>query len=227
MKTKMFLVCAVAFVMSQVANAQVWAGGSLGFDYSSSDKGEKITNFSLNPVVGFELAEKWDLGLELGYSHSLNKTDSEDVTSYVWRAVNRKTSTNALSVEPFVRYSFLKAGIVTFFVDGTVGYGYAKSKIDYSLSESDFSGILVEKTGYTTETTCNNYLVGFRPGVKIELTSHLELESHLGFVGYTHSEVDASSVNDGSTSAGGKTVTDKFGFTANSTALNLGLIWKF
>lgn len=227
MKTKVFLLCAMTLFLAQAAKAQMWMGGSVGFDYSSPKTSNKITTFTLSPTVGYSLNSKWDLGVELSYGFTQDKTD--DVSGpYVYAVLHSKNVTNSISVEPFVRYSFLKTGIVTFFIDGGFGYTYAKRNKDYSKEATSFvESIPSESISYTSKGTSNNFNIGFRPGVKIELTEKIEIESHLGFIGYSHEKSEDNMELSTHTGQHDESSAYKFGFNANSAALNLGLVFKF
>lgn len=227
MKTKVYLLCAMALLLAQAAKAQMWMGGSVGFDYSSSEKKNKITTLTLSPTVGYSLNPKWDLGVELSYGFTQDKTDDLSAHS-VMVVLHSKDVTNSITVEPFVRYSFLKTGIVTFFVDGGFGFTYAKRNKDYSKEETAFvESIPAESINYTLKGTSNAFSIGLRPGVKIELTEKIEIESHLGFIGYSHKKSEDNMELRPNTHQYDESSVDKFGFNANCTALNLGLTFKF
>ena len=64
---KKVLLSAVVVMMSFVASAQVWMGGSLGLDFTSADD-EVMTTFSFAPEVGYTLSDKWDIAIALNES---------------------------------------------------------------------------------------------------------------------------------------------------------------
>ena len=57
---------ALVAVMSLTASAQVYVGGSVGLwrDYNANE-----TSFNLIPEVGYNLSDKWAIGLQIGYRH--------------------------------------------------------------------------------------------------------------------------------------------------------------
>ena len=69
---KKIILTALVAVASLSANAQVWLGGSLGFNYTKqSIKGgsdASMTTFSIAPEIGYSLNDKWDLALALNES---------------------------------------------------------------------------------------------------------------------------------------------------------------
>ncbi len=148
---KIFLTAFMA-VCAMTANAQVWMGGAVGFDvtdYDGADKNE--FTFRLAPEVGYSLNEKWDIAASLGISTIKNESGIKDANG------------TSFTINPYARYTFAKAGIASFFVDG--GFGY---------------GIYHPKHGDNT----NNFYIGVRPGVKVALSEKVCLVSHLGYLGY-------------------------------------------
>ena len=74
---KKFILAALVAVVSVSANAQFWAGGSVGFNTSKSsiDGNElsKANNFTLAPEVGYKLNDNWDVAVALEYAHRSGK----------------------------------------------------------------------------------------------------------------------------------------------------------
>lgn len=173
---KLFLLAAIA-VCSVAVNAQVWVSGNVGFN---RDTKNNVTSFQVAPQVGYQLSDKWDIALELGYNHSYNGD----------------FKTNSFDVMPFVRYSFFKSGIVTLFADGMVGFGTSKTDIDGAEATNDFG-------------------VGLRPGLKVDVTEKFAFVATCGYVGYHQATND------------GETVAENVGFNVNATNLTFGLVYKF
>ena len=148
---KVFLAVVVT-MMSFAASAQVWMGGSLGLDFTKPDEGKTVTTFSIAPEVGYSLNDKWDVAIALNESF----VAYDDVFA------------NSISVEPYARFTFAKAGIASFFVDGGFGIG---------ATELDLDGGLLDDS--TTE-----FYIGLRPGVKVALSEKVGLVAKLGFFGY-------------------------------------------
>lgn len=71
------------------------------------------TSFSITPDVGYNLSEKWAVGVELAYAHK--GYDGEDAIS-----------TNAFALAPYARYSFYENKIVRLFLD--MGFGFSTYK---------------------------------------------------------------------------------------------------
>ena len=146
---KLFSLIAVAFVAMSV-NAQVYVGGSLGIDAWSSQKnaGDRSeTTFTILPEVGYNLNDEWAVGTVIGY------------VSDKWVGVNG-ISESAFTFNPYARYTYLKAGKVSLFVDGGVDFTTA-SKADW-----------------------NDLAIGLKPGLAVSLSDNISFVSHLGFIGY-------------------------------------------
>lgn len=146
---KLFSLIAVAFVAMSV-NAQVYVGGSLGIDAWSSQKnaGDRSeTTFTILPEVGYNLNDEWAVGTVIGY------------VSDKWVGVNG-ISESAFTFNPYARYTYLKAGKVSLFVDGGVDFTTA-SKADW-----------------------NELAIGLKPGLAVSLSDNISFVSHLGFIGY-------------------------------------------
>ena len=103
---------------------------------------------------------------------------------------------NGLTVAPYVRYTFLKLDNVNVFVDGGFGFYTGKEK-----------GVDAK----------NEWEVGLKPGVAVNLTDKLSFVTHVGFLGYRKADDAALGVfgNDG------------FGFDLDGNALTFGLYYNF
>ena len=105
---KFFLMIAVALI-SLTASAQVYVGGEVGV-WRNPDANH--TSLTINPEVGYQLSDKWDLGIGIGYNH--NYLEGAKV--------------NAFEVDPYARWSFAKFGPVSLFLDMTAGVSTYKTK---------------------------------------------------------------------------------------------------
>jgi len=112
---KKLILSAVVALASMTANAQIWIGGELGFNYHNNDATDaSVTTFTVAPEIGYTLNDKWDLAIKLGDQYT--SPDPGD-------------SQNAFFVNPYARYTFYKTGKVGFFLDG-----------GFSIKTGDFDG---------------------------------------------------------------------------------------
>lgn len=148
---KVFVVAVVA-MMSFAASAQVWMGGSLGLNFTTPKGGETVTTFSIAPEIGYTLNNNWDIAIALNESF----VAYDDIFA------------NSISVEPYARFTFAKAGIASFFVDGGFGIGATEIGAD----------------GTKLNSAATEFYIGLRPGVKVALSEKVGLVAKLGFIGY-------------------------------------------
>ncbi len=73
-------------------------------------------------------------------------------------AFGQDTDTEVFSIAPYARYTFVKSKLINLFVDGGVGIG----------SYKDLG---------------TQFLLGFKPGVAVNLSESLSFVAHVGFVG--------------------------------------------
>lgn len=213
---KKLLLSLVLAVGAIAANAQVWVGGSVGYGFQKNGS-KRLHEFDLSPTVGFNLSEKWEIGLQFSLGKDKSNTTEETVEKIddlsQLTVINYIMATYKYSVQPFVRYNFYKTGIVTFFLDGSIGYQFNKqdNKLQHTTESSNKDGMYSYNN---TEYKTNIINVGIRPGVKFDVTDHFKLETHLGFVGYSHS-------------SNPEVKSDRFGINASSTTINVGMIYEF
>ena len=118
---KLFLL--VVIVMAAItASAQegIYLGGGISL-WRNNDVDK--TSFSITPDVGYNLSEKWAVGVELAYAHK--GYDGEDAIS-----------TNAFALAPYARYSFYENKIVRLFLD--MGFGFSTYKAKHADSVNGF-----------------------------------------------------------------------------------------
>ena len=106
---KKFVLSLLVALTGISASAQVYVGGEAGFWRNADDN---HTTFTIQPEIGYNLNESWDLGIALGYSHDYSKGIEE----------------NAFNVNPYARYTYAKFGAVSLFLDGTFGINTYKVK---------------------------------------------------------------------------------------------------
>lgn len=162
---KLFFTLAIALGSLITVNAQdvgqMWVGGSVNA-WSSKDKGsDAVWNAKIMPEFGYVLSDNLAIGANLGYAHG-------DAGLLFNQDIESVGNTNAYSIAPFLRMSFLKGNMGALFVDGTVGYTYGKvSGVDDALN-------LLE--------------VGFRPGVAVNVSDKIALTGKFGFAGYQYTK---------------------------------------
>lgn len=114
---KIVLFLFVAIATLSVKAQDIYMGGNLSLWHNSDADN---TAFTIAPEIGYNLSEKWALGVTIGFRH-----DSED-----------DLSTNTFLIEPYARFSYYENKIVRLFVDG--GFGFATAKTEDSDAVNGF-----------------------------------------------------------------------------------------
>ncbi|MDR2919167.1 MAG: porin family protein [Tannerella sp.] len=151
---------------SMCISAQMYVGGSLGFNHNNDKESDyKTTSVNILPEVGYAFNDKWSIGTTVGYSkYKVDRTD------------NYKTSDRRFTFSPYARYSFLRKNIFSLFVDGGPNIRFQK---DYYYNGS----------GYTEDEDWTTYLgLAISPGVSVKVCDNLSILAHLGALRYIHSD---------------------------------------
>ena len=170
---KIFMTLAAA-VIAVSANAQIWVGGEVGF---TSDKttvktngnsvSQTTNNFTLAPEVGYNLNENWAIALKVQFAHNEDNGVIKSMIQDAGFNTGAKVMTNAFSVNPYARYTFLKAGNFSAFVDGGVSYGL--------IHVSSMSQVM---------NNINSLGVAINPGVTYAVSPKVSLVAHIGDLSY-------------------------------------------
>ncbi len=150
--------------------------------------------------VGFAVASHdgesvttWQLMPEIGY----NLDENWAVGTVIGYGESGKDATKvkAFTIAPYARYTFAKFDKVNLFVDGAVGY---------------------TNTKYNSKKN-NQFSVGLKPGVAVNLNDKLSFVTHFGFLGYTYDKDDTD----------GAKATNTFGLDLDGSALQFALYYNF
>lgn len=186
------LLLAAAFVVASLsANAQVYLGGGVSFNSHDPGEGDTKTTINLVPEIGYKLEDNLSIGVKLGYAHS----KQGDVSS------------NDFNFEPYIRYTFAKWNNVGFFGEAGFGYTHYEDKV-----EKDVAGATV-----SVKTKANEWYIGVRPGVSVDVTKNLTFLTKIGWLGYNNYKLDAD---------GAKAQTD-LGFNVSGENLQFSLVYNF
>jgi hypothetical protein len=156
------IVLGLATTVSAQEVGQIWVGGSVGFNSAKVGDADRVTAYRIIPEIGYVLSENLGVGVKLGYGHNLTVADLSDEDGYTL------TAKDAFTINPFLRYSFLKGEIGGLFIDGGVGYTQYKFEGDGKI---------------------NQFEVGFRPGVAVKVSDKISLTGKFGFLGYQHAKM--------------------------------------
>ena len=170
---KKIMMIAAMMVAAVSANAQVWIGGEVGFNTTTNtlkingvSTDETTNNFTIAPEIGYNLSDKWAVAMKIGFAHSGNNAEVAALLANNGMPGVGEVATNAFMINPYARYTFVKAGNFSAFVDG--GIGYASTHVN----------------GLDFINNVNMIKVGFNPGVAYAISPKVGLVAHLGDLSY-------------------------------------------
>ena len=146
---KKFFFIALFSCFSIIANAQAYLGGTIGIAVESSDS-ETSSAFFISPEGGYSFNKIWAVGASVAVQYQ--DVYGMDLTT--------------VSVLPYVRATFARAGIVDFFGELSMGYMF-----------TSFDG---EKA--------NGFEAGLRPGLKINFSDRFALLGRTTLLRYSYCE---------------------------------------
>jgi hypothetical protein len=188
MKKIMMTLAAVA--VAATMNAQIYVGGEVGFETTSVD-GNSTSSLTLMPEIGYNLDENLSVGISFGYGE-----DSKDVADVdaQGNAITVTQKNKRFIINPYARYTFMKLDKVNLFIDGGLSYAH-----------------------YDNAGAKNNQFgIGVRPGVAVNLNYKLSFVAHFGWLGYKNSKDDYE----------GAKAANTFGFDLNSK-VSFGMYYNF
>lgn len=204
---KNLLVIALAFITVAI-NAQFYVGGSLGYSSvaDKNDDGEKTSstsNFSFAPKVGYDLNEKFSVGLGFSLGNSGIKTYDSDGDELA----NPKVST--WEITPFARYTVAEFGKISLLGEGIIFWGGTTT--DSGISNSP-------------KVKSSTYGLNIAPIIAFAATNRISIEASLNFLNLRYSSEKPDTDFDATRS--------RFNFGVNSdnlintNSIQLGFIYK-
>ena len=161
MKKIMMTLAAVA--VAATMNAQVWVGGQIGFStkHVNGTDGNSKT-FEIAPEIGYTLDDNFSVAIKLGYGYTSDFTNTEPVSmgGVVIPTIVNYGNANTWSVNPYVRYTFVKVGNFSAFVDG--GLNYTTTHIQGA------------------DNNVNSFGIGVNPGIAYNVSDKVTLAAHFG-----------------------------------------------
>ena len=184
---KVLMTLAVAFI-AVAANAQVYVGGNVGIASSKIGDADAVTTYKVLPEIGYNINQNWAIGTTAGWGKG-NPVKIEDEP--------QKTQ-NYLTVEPYVRYTFVRSKYINAFVDG--GFGYTHFNHAHGAAAS-----------------VNAWSVGVKPGISVNLSPKVSFVAHVGFAGWKSAKADV----DGAKSS------DAWGVDLDGNNVTFGVYYNF
>jgi hypothetical protein len=185
-------------VQGQAQEKKFWIGGTVG--YSSTklpDIHDASETFTLLPEFGYNLSDRWAVGIRFGLNQADLNTD------------NTTTDFQEFSVAPFARYTLLNWKAFSIFADGGIGY-------------SDYTGDMYANNGRLGDEHISEVGLFINPGFSLCLSNRFALIGRMNLfaVDYTQSSLGA----DGDKT---KTFTANLNTPFNLDNFTLGFTFKF
>lgn len=221
---KKLLVILTTATIAVSANAQVFLGGSLGFNYQTSNSVKNpaaeavgsgsttksnTTKLTFTPTIGYDINDKWSVGLDLNLIW--NKNIGETAQSGALESIKNTAETFGWGIRPFVRYTIFK--IKKFGLDAKLDGGFSNNR---EISNARKNSVTINYLKYG---------VLLSPILTFDINEHFSLESALGIAGIgwegykntaeNYSDYDSMTEND-----------FIFGLN-NQTVISFGCIYKF
>ena len=167
---------------AQTSKGKILLGGSFGIS-SSANREEPVSrqtlkqngrSFSVNPGIGFFVADGWALGIDLGYQSSFSE-------STVGSSITTTRQTNRVFfVSPFARYYRTLGERISFFGEVSVG------------SLSSGTTRVTPATPTQGSTTFKRYQIGLgiTPGVTYFISPKVGIEASLGLLSYYYNQLE-------------------------------------
>ena len=222
MKKILLSMALMAFIGS--ANAQLWFGGSVGFNQNSNKTVKKpkggdetkskavTTSFTFSPKVGFQLSDELEVGGMITLASSKTFADKEEDKDN-W------TKTSSWAIAPFARYKFVSFGKFSLKAVAAMSFGQDSPK------SSVVVGGETKKTDGDKTTTI---ALDVYPMMSYTLSDHFDLEAGLNFFGLTAS----SSITKDADNSNNKDVNNTFRLMGSSDNVlttgfvTIGFIYK-
>ncbi len=182
---KKILMSLAALAVAATMNAQVWVGGEVGFNsdkttIKTNGQSQSVTtnNFTLAPEIGYNLSDKWAVAIKLGFSHNEDNGAAKALIEGAGFPVAGKLMSNSFTINPYARYTFVKAGNFSAFVDGGISYG--------TTHVNNMSNVM---------NNINSFGVGINPGVTYAVSPKVSLVAHIGDLSYNAMWTKAKNVD--------------------------------
>lgn len=202
----------------QAQESKFYVGGTFGFTWSKmkTDGGNQSgASVKVMPEVGYNLSDKWAVGVGLGYSHgyaAFGGIDFNDLKSIANAVASTAADVandglaklNSFRLAPYARYTFWQTGKLKLFVEGSMGYVHVGVKSD----------ALADRIG--GDPALNVVELNIRPGLSFDASSKITLLAKVGSLGFIHGKEKESG-----------TKLNRFGFDMDTYNVLLGMNYNF
>ena len=216
-----------ACMMVICVQAQVFVGGSFGFDYSeykessgsTTYKGPAVFAFEFSPMVGFYLTDNFAIGTKINLG-VFGMNDREDKPT--------KDQATLIGFSPFIRNNLVSVGNLSLLLETSVGVNAISSKSTYESVSVDgpsalivgISAVPILSYNFTDRLSIEMHTNILRLGLgtsvvkeKFGSTEYKDTNTYFGF-----------GVNPSGLSS---TIMNEFDILINETPFQIGMVFKF
>lgn len=194
-KSLLALLFAVALAVPALAE-NMWIGGNLSYQSSSLKGGSKDVDanmFTIQPEFGYNLNEKWDIGLDLSYSSG--KGTIGEQFGIELPTAKEPNSISKFGIAPFARYHVMQIGDFDVMLKGSLFYSKAE----------------IENVEGSDKTKMTGYGIAIAPVISYSINETWSIGCTLNFLelAYAHYSDDDNS----------DYKVDNFGFNLNDGSI--------
>ncbi len=186
----------LSIIHAQDLNGKFFAGGSIGFDFTSADANINTSNFSNNnanqtysfsPSVGYYLDRNIAIGLQFGYSYALKNTLYITNTSNINNTSTLTTTSKVESIAPLLRYTIPINDKFGFIINTTLPYSYTENTFTYPnnvLMATTSTGNIIIPNG--DKNTSSSLGLSVNPGLQWFIKENLAILFSFGALSYNY-----------------------------------------
>lgn len=170
----LFVILITSITFAQQKKALISVGGEIGYSYSSCLENNaygpyenSVSQYLINPRIGYFLSKDVELGIGLGFSHKKNITEGENADS--------ENKENIFSVNPFGRYYNYFNEDLGLFLELNLMYGFGYSEYtSSSVIENEFD--------------ITSYSIKLNPGIVYYLSDIISINASINFIEYQNTK---------------------------------------
>jgi hypothetical protein len=229
---KIFMTLATVAVAATM-NAQVYLGGSLGFNFGSEtreraygnylyDVKTKTLDFEILPEIGYKISDKMAIGAQIGVKYE-KTTDP-----YYWATGNAVYSYDLTNksfkfvFKPYFRYTFVEWDKVSLFADAQFGLAFGKDTYEEGI---DYTNNILQYT--TTDYKSSESSFAIVPGIAYQASEKISIVAKLGNgFGYWYTKSKTPGTLNGIPYDFDRS-RSKFGLNLNTLGLTVGVYYNF
>ncbi|WET50388.1 outer membrane beta-barrel protein [Chryseobacterium indologenes] len=201
---------------AQIAKGTTYISGQLGYSQNENNNNDtKIESFKVLPTVGYFVNTNLAVGLGVGYKNDNTKVTTETTVGGGTLVAEKKNTTSAFVVTPFVRKYWTLADKLYIFgqLEVPMEFGQYKQESESTLT----TGSTVSRTSTSDKANYTSIGVNVKPGLDYFLNKNWSIEATFGEFGYNTNKLDVD---------GAKRVNDyKFGLNLSSVTFGVKYVF--